>query len=47
MVSDKSSVDQMVAVNVAYSVLSKPLDRRDYDRRLGFDRYTTTHTEDG
>lgn len=47
MVSDKSSVEEMVAVNVAYSVLSKPLERRDYDRRLGFDRYTSTHTEDG
>jgi len=47
MVSNKSSVEEMVAVNVAYSVLSKPVERRDYDRRLGFDRYTSTHTEDG
>lgn len=47
MVGNKSSVEEMVAVNVAFSILSKPLERRDYDRRLGFNRYTTTHTEDG
>ena len=47
MVSSKSSVEEMVAVNVAYSVLSKPVERTDYDRRMGFDRYTTSHTEDG
>jgi len=47
MVSSKSSVEEMVAVNVAYSVLSKPVERTDYDRRMGFDRYTSTHTEDG
>ena len=47
MVGNKSSVEEMVAVNVAFSILSKPLERRDYDRRLGFNRYTTTHTENG
>jgi len=47
MDTSKSSLEEMVMVNAAYSILSKPIERRDYDRRLGFDRYTTTYTEDG
>ena len=47
MDTSKSSLEEMVMVNAAYSILSKPIERRNYDRRLGFDRYTTTYTEDG
>ena len=46
MDTSKSSLEEMMMVNAAYSILSKPNERRDYDRRLGIEpQKTTTYTE--